>query len=85
VSLLHEAGLKPRRCTYLFFGACSGEASWAGFIDNLIGQFTGAREALLALVSADELDAALKAIREWSARPDAAFWYAVSYAEGVKP
>jgi SAM-dependent methyltransferase len=85
VSLLHEAGLKPRRCTYLFFGGCAGEPSWAGFIDNLIGLFVGAREALLALMAPGEFHAALKAVREWAERPDAAFWYAVSYAEGVKP
>jgi SAM-dependent methyltransferase len=85
VSLLHEAGLQPRRCTYLFFGACSAEASWSGFIDNLLGLFAGAREAITSLVTADELDLALKSLREWAARPDAAFWYAVSYAEGVKP
>jgi SAM-dependent methyltransferase len=85
VSLFHQAGLKPRRCTYLFFGACSAEGSWDGFIDNLIGLFTGSRAAVCALIRPDEFDCAVKAIREWAARPDAAFWYAVSYAEGVKP
>jgi SAM-dependent methyltransferase len=85
VSLLHEAGLNPRRCTYLFFGACAGEASWAGFMDNFIGLFIGARAAVTALMAPRELELALAAFGEWAARPDAAFWYAVSYAEGVKP
>ena len=80
-----EAGLKPRRCTYLFFGACSAEGSWDGFIDNLAGIFSGSRAAICALIRPDEFDFAVKALREWATRPDAAFWYAVSYAEGIKP
>jgi SAM-dependent methyltransferase len=85
VSLLHEAGLTPRRCTYLFFGCCAAEASWPGLIDNLVGLLSGAREAITALIAPREFDLGLQALRAWAARPEAAFWYAISYAEGVKP
>jgi SAM-dependent methyltransferase len=85
VSLLHDADLRPRRCTYLFFGACAAELVWSGFIDNLIGLFLSAREAMTDLIKPQELEQALAAVREWAARPDAAFWYAISYAEGTKP
>jgi SAM-dependent methyltransferase len=85
VSLLHEGGLKPSRCSYLFFGACAGERSWPGLIDNITALFTGAREALSALLPPSEIEAAVASLRAWAGRPDAALWYAISYAEGVKP
>jgi SAM-dependent methyltransferase len=85
VSLLHEAGLRPRRCTYLFFGACAGEPSWPGLVDNLIGLFQSAREAMTSLIAPQELEQGFAALRQWAGRPDAAFWYAISYAEGTKP
>jgi SAM-dependent methyltransferase len=85
VSLLHEAGLSPKRCTYLFFGSCAGEPSWPGLMDNLAGLFNGAREAVTAILGSQDFDRAMAALKEWAQRPDAALWYAISYAEGVKP
>ena len=32
-----------------------------------------------------DYDAAIAAFRAWSTRPDAALWYAINWAEGVKP
>lgn len=85
VSLLHEGGLKPKRCTYLFFGCCAAEASWPGLVDNMAGLFTGARDAIVALLPPQDFDRAMAAYGQWAQRPDAALWYAISYAEGVKP
>jgi hypothetical protein len=54
-------------------------------LDNLLGILEGAREAICALMAERDYQRALAAVREWAARPEAAFWYGISYAEGVKP
>jgi SAM-dependent methyltransferase len=86
-SLLHEAGARPARCTLIFFGACAGEATFTSLIENMAGLLLGAREPILGggLLGAAEFDAGLAALREWAARPDAAFWYGIFWAEGVRP
>jgi SAM-dependent methyltransferase len=86
VSLLHEAGAKPVRSTWIYFGCCAAEANWRGFIENLHSQLAGAKDAMAkgGLLGAAEIDGALAAFREWSRRPDAAIWYAVCWAEGAR-
>ncbi len=86
VSLLHEAGAQPVRSTWIFFGACAGEPRWPGFVENIHSQLAGARDAMIGggLLGAAEIDAALDAFRAWAARPDAAFWYSICWAEGVR-
>ena len=86
VSLLHEAGAQPVRSTWIFFGACAGEPRWPGFVENIHSQLAGARDAMIAsgLLGAAEIDTALDAFRAWAARPDAAFWYSICWAEGAK-
>jgi SAM-dependent methyltransferase len=86
VSLLHEAGAAPFRSTWIFFGACAGEPRFVQFVENLVGILAGAREAIVhgALLGAAEVDAALEALRAWGGRPEAAMWFAICWAEGVK-
>ena len=86
VALLHEAGARPARSTWLFFGACAGQESFPAFVDNLYGVLASAREAIVsgALLGAAEVDETLAQIRRVGKRPDAAFWYAVAYAEGIR-
>ena len=86
VSLLHEAGAAPVRSTWIYFGSCAGEAKWPGFVENIHSQLAGAREAMSAggLLGAGEIDAALAAFLTWARRPDAAIWYAICLAEGVR-
>ena len=86
VSLLHEAGAAPVRSTWIYFGSCSGEAKWPGFVENIHSQLAGARDAMVegGLLGAGEIDAALSAFRAFGERPDAAIWYAVCWAEGVR-
>jgi SAM-dependent methyltransferase len=86
VSLLHEAGAAPFRCSWIFFGACAGEPKFAGLIENMSGLLAGARGAIIegGLLGAQELDGALAALQSWAGRPDAAFWYAIFWAEGVR-
>lgn len=85
-ALLHEAGAKPVRCTQIFFGACAGEERFAGLVENLIGVIDSAREAIVSggLLPRDEFGRAIDELRRWAARPDAALWYAIFWAEGVR-
>jgi len=87
VSLLHEAGATPVRNTWLFFGACAGNPALTLLIENLIGLVGGLREPILAagLVDRSGFDSATAALRTWGSRPDAAFWFGVAWAEGVRP
>ncbi len=86
VQLLHQAGARPRRNTWLFFGSCSGAANFQGFVRNLSSILESARASILSTGHSDEeIDSAVRSLREWENRPDAAFWFAISWAEGVRP
>ena len=87
VQLLAGAGLAPRRIELLPFGACSGQPSFGPLVTNLANIFTGARAAILETGGATpaEFDGALAALATFASRGDAAFWFTISWAEGVKP
>ena len=84
--LLRDAGLAPTRNTYVFFGACAGDPRFPDVVENMAGVVEGARAAVLA-GGFDEaaFDAALREVRAWKARDDAALWYAVNWAEARRP
>jgi hypothetical protein len=86
VSLLHEAGAAPARSTWIYFGSCAGEPKWPGFVENIHTQLAVAREAMVegGLLGAAEIDSALDAFAAWARRPEAAIWYAICFAEGVR-
>jgi SAM-dependent methyltransferase len=87
VSLLAEAGATPVRNTWIFFGSCAGNAAFEGFVENLAGVLESSREDVVrgALLSDAALDAGIASFRQWGSRPDAAIWYAMAWAEGVRP
>lgn len=87
VELLHAAGAEPVRCEWVFFGACSGEAGFVGFVENLARILLGAREttATAGWIDGAAIDRAVAELRHWGTRPDAAFWYAIALAEGRRP
>ncbi|MFN2546557.1 MAG: methyltransferase domain-containing protein [Myxococcales bacterium] len=87
VSLLHEAGAKPSRSTLLNFGSCAGDPNFPSFIENISVILEGARGAIVGggLLGRAEFEAGLDGLAAWSQRPDAAFWYAIFWAEGVRP
>ena len=87
VSLLYEAGARPRRNTWIFFGSCSGSPDFKAYVDNLAGVVGGAREAIVegGLLPARTFDEAVAALGPWKRRPDAAFWFAMAWAEGIRP
>jgi SAM-dependent methyltransferase len=87
VALLHQAGAVPRKNTFLFFGGCPGQPTFADLIANLDGILVGARREILEAGPLEErfFEEGLAAFRAWSARPDAALWFSVSWAEGIRP
>ena len=86
VKLLYDAGAKPRRNTWIFFGACAGNADFDLYVENLAIILEHAESAIVSAgVAKNEILAATAALRAWKTRPDAAFWFAMSWAEGVRP
>jgi ubiquinone/menaquinone biosynthesis C-methylase UbiE len=86
VALLHGAGARPVRNHWVFFGSCAGRPEFPALVENMIGVIVSARAAItgpLAL-SARQFDATVAATRAWARRPDAAVWYALAWAEGVR-
>jgi SAM-dependent methyltransferase len=87
VALLHEAGARPQRNTWIFFGSCAGHDSFDALAQNLITILEGARDTLLvqALLKKEYFETGLQELRKWTLRPDAALWYAICWAEGIRP
>ena len=86
VSLLAHAGARPVRNTLLFFGGCAGQPIFPAIVENLADILIGARTAILKVAGMEpgSFDEAIASLRTWSKRSDAAFWYAASWAEGVR-
>jgi SAM-dependent methyltransferase len=87
VALLHQAGAVPARNTWLFFGGCAGQPDFGAYVENLARILDGVRQPILDLGVFDEsgFDGCLADLRSWGDRPDAAMWYAVSWAVGRRP
>lgn len=87
VSLLSEAGAKPRRNHWIFFGSCAGAPEFPAFVRNAIGVIETARKVITGPLgfSARQFDRALRTMQRWGGRPDAALWYGLCWAEGVRP
>lgn len=87
VSLLVEAGARPTRNTWIFFGACAGEDSFPSFVENLIGVIVTARAGIIATgaIESPAFDGAIAAIRRWGTRPDSAIWFSICWVEGRRP
>jgi SAM-dependent methyltransferase len=85
-ALLHAAGARPARATWIFFGACAGEPAFPGFVANLAGNLSGARATIVGTGLVDDagLDATLAGLDAFARRPDAAIWYATAFCEGVR-
>ena len=84
VALLHQAGLRPRRCTWIFFGGCAGEARFAPLVENMARILEGAAGAVtrFGILDAQACRRGIAALRAWGRRPDAALWFALAWAEG---
>lgn len=87
VSLLRQAGARPTRNTWLFFGSCAGHEDFPTIVENLARIFEGARDSIAAggEMTREHVDLAVRSLRDWGSRDDSAFWYAIFWAEGVRP
>jgi SAM-dependent methyltransferase len=85
VQLLHQAGVQPRRNTWIFFGGCSGQPDFEGYVSNLAKILEGAIDAIAETGTPREtVQAVLDVLATWHRRPDAALWHGIAWAEGVK-
>jgi ubiquinone/menaquinone biosynthesis C-methylase UbiE len=86
VSLLHEAGAQPVRNTWIFFGGCAGDPMLQPRIDNLIGILESAADSMISARFIDEASFknGIDHLSQWAQRPDAAMWFAISWAEGKR-
>jgi ubiquinone/menaquinone biosynthesis C-methylase UbiE len=87
VQLLADAGARPVRNTWIFFGGCAGMETFPVLASNMAGVVRSARETMISmrLVEADVFDRVLDDYAKWAKRPDAALWFAVAWAEGARP
>ncbi len=86
VQLLHAAGAQTRRNTWIFFGCCAGHPDFGDFVRNIAHILDGAREPIAAVgISSAQIDDCLATLDTWRARPDAAIWFSISWAEGTRP
>lgn len=87
VTLLRDAGARPRRNRWLFFGSCPGDPMFRGYVDNVRALLQATRGTIVeaGLLPAETCDAAIAALGAWGARRDAGFWYAICWAEGTRP
>jgi len=87
VSLMYDAGLRNIRNDVVFFGDCAGTATFAHFVNNLIGVIESARSTMLTCNLIDErtMEEAFSQLRAWSNLPYAAMWYEIYWACGTKP
>jgi ubiquinone/menaquinone biosynthesis C-methylase UbiE len=86
VTLLHEAGARPRANRTIFFGGCAGHPDFDALVLNFAGILQGSRSELAELGLADggQVDRALARIAQWRRLPDAALWYSICWAEGER-
>ena len=87
VQLLADAGARPVRNTWVFFGGCAGMETFPVLASNMAGVVRTARETMISmrLVEPEVFDRTMDEYAQWSKRPDAALWFAVAWAEGTRP
>ena len=86
VALLQQAGARPARNNWLFFGSCAGALEFPALVENAIGIIETARELITGplAVPSERFNETMRRMRRWSRRPDAAIWYGLCWAEGVR-
>jgi SAM-dependent methyltransferase len=86
VQLLHQAGLRPRRNTLVFFGGCAGEPEFEEVVGNIASIIDEANDDIVATgMSRRSVKLVLDELIDWSKEPDSAVWFGMSWAEGVRP
>lgn len=86
VSLLHEAGVRYIQNNVVFFGGSADNPTFPFVAENLIGVVKGAKQTIMEERLLDEFtfNQAIKGLEAWKELPDAASWYVLCWAEGIK-
>jgi hypothetical protein len=83
---LHQADLRPRRITFVFFGGCAGEPDFEAVVRNIASIIDEAMDDIVAIgLPRQSVTATLDALIDWSKEPDSAVWFGMSWAEAVRP
>lgn len=86
VQLLHQAGAAPRRNTFVFFGACAGDPDFENFARNIASVISKSTDDIVETgVARAAVERLVAELAIWRTAPDAAIWYGMSWAEGVRP
>jgi SAM-dependent methyltransferase len=86
VQLLAEAGARPRRNTWIFFGSCAGHPDFDDFVTNIASILEGAMDLILTMgLTRDQVEDTLEALDRWRERTDAAIWFSIAWAEAIRP
>jgi ubiquinone/menaquinone biosynthesis C-methylase UbiE len=87
VSLMYEAGLRNIRNDVVFFGDCAGSSTFGSYVANLVGVIESARDVMINgnLISAFTMEESIAHLKLWANLPDAALWYEIYWAAGLKP
>lgn len=86
VQLLHQAGAAPCRNTFVFFGACAGDPDFENFARNIASVISGSTDDIVETgVARGAVERLVAELATWSTAPDAAIWYGMNWAEGVRP
>ena len=56
------------------------------YVDNMVGLFSGAQDTIVSwsLLEAASFDEGVANLHAWKRRPEAAIWFAIAWAEGVR-
>lgn len=86
VTLLHQSGINKIKNNNVFFGGCQGDGTFSLVADNLIGILEGAKTLIIQeqLLNEDSFDVAIDSLHQWKTLPDAALFYSIDWAEGIK-
>ena len=86
VTLLHDLGCQDIHNTLIFFGGNASQPQFTAVAHNLIGNLESAKDAMLTydLLDEDTYNTALHQLAIWKAKPDAALWYGMCWADGKK-
>ena len=86
VQLLHQAGAAPRRNTFVFFGACAGDPDFEDFARNIASVISESTDDIVETgVARGAVERVVAELATWCTAPDAAIWYGMNWAEGVRP
>lgn len=86
IGLMHHQGLSQFRNGSVFFGSCQGQDTFPIVAENLIQILREAKAVMLEeqLLTEPTFNFGIDALNHWKTLPDAALWYDMYWAEGIR-